>query len=50
MNNLNDLVIDLPNLKSISLGPGALEGKDDSSTSLIIKSNIDMNELIFRSS
>ena len=44
-------IIDLPHLNSIKLGGGALWGRDDdSSCSLIMESDIDMNELIFRSS
>ena len=43
-------IIDLPHLKSIILGYAALFGRDDSSCSLLMESNIDLNELIFRSS
>ena len=44
-------IIDLPHLNSIKLGYYALNGReDDSSCSLKMESNIDMNELIFRSS
>ena len=48
MNDLNESIIDLPNLKSIKLGNLALCGgdDDDSSSSLKMESNIDMNELI----
>ena len=43
--------LDLPHLNSIKLGPYALFGMPyDPSCSLIMESNIDMNELIFRSS
>ena len=51
MNELNESIIDLPHLNSIILGYGALDGRyDDSSCSLKMESDIDMNELIFRSS
>ena len=50
LNDLNEWIIDLPHLNSIKLGEGALAGRDDSSCSLIMESDIDMNELIFRSS
>ena len=50
MNDLNEWIIDLPNLNSITLGDHALFGKDDSSCSLKMESDIDMNELISRSS
>ena len=50
LNDLNEWIIDLPHLNSIRLGNGALYGRDDSSCSLQMESNIDMNELIFRSS
>ena len=43
-------IIDLPQLNSIELGDGALSGSYDDSCSLKMESNIDMNELIFRSS
>ena len=43
-------MIDLPHLKSIKLGYNALEGRDDDDCSLKMESNIDMNELFFRSS
>ena len=33
------IVIDLPSLQSIQLGQGALEGRDDESCSLIMRSN-----------
>ena len=43
--------IDLPHLNSIKLGINALRGRSyDSSCSLIMESDIDINELIFRSS
>ena len=43
--------IDLPNLNSIKLGFGALEGRyDDDDCSLLMRGNIDINELFFRSS
>ena len=45
------MTIDLPHLNSIKLGTQALEGEwGDSSCSLKMESDIDMNELIFRSS
>ena len=47
---MNDLIIDLPHLNSIKLGEYALVGKEDSSCSLKMESDIDMIELIFRSS
>ena len=40
----------LPYLNSIELGYQALAGSSDESSSLIMESDIDMNELIFRSS
>ena len=44
-------IIDLPHLKSIKLGDSALTGSEyDYSCSLLMESDIDMNELIFRSS
>ena len=44
-------ITDLPHLNSIKLGNGALAGRyDDESCSLLMESDIDMNELIFRSS
>ena len=44
-------IIDLPYLNSIKLGEYALYGReDDESCSLLMESDIDMNELIFRSS
>ena len=46
MNDLNEWIIDLPHLNSIKLGTLALEGRDDSSCSLKMESDIDMNELI----
>ena len=51
LNDLNEYLIDLPHLNSIKLGEYALEGEwDDESCSLIMESDINMNELIFRSS
>ena len=50
MNDLNESIIDLPNLNSIKLGGYALHGGNDESCSLLMESDIDMNELIFRSS
>ena len=49
-NDLNEWIIDLPHLNSINLGTWALTGRDDSSCSLKMESDIDMNELIIRSS
>ena len=47
MNDLNEYLIDLPHLNSIKLGEFALAGRyDDSSCSLKMESNIDMNELM----
>ena len=47
---MNKSIIDLPKLNSIELGEGVLVGRyDDSSSSLKMESNIDMNELINRS-
>ena len=43
-------ILDLPYLNSIKLGNGTLEGIDIESCSLKMESDIDMNELIFRSS
>ena len=43
-------MIDLPKLYSIKLGEYALEGIDDSSCSLLMESNNDINELMNRSS
>ena len=45
--DLNEWIIDLPHLNSIKLGYYALCGRDDSSCSLKMESNNDMNELIF---
>ena len=42
--------IDLPYLNSIKLGDWALHGIYDSSCSLMMESDIDMNELMNRSS
>ena len=51
LNDLNEWIIDLPHLNSIKLGPFALEGReDDSSSSLKMESNNNMNELMNRSS
>ena len=60
MNDLNEYLIDLPHLNSIKLGYGALKGREYGTSSasgleyppcsLTMESNIDMNELIFRSS
>ena len=47
---MNEYLIDLPNLNSITLGSWALAGSGDSSCSLKMESNIDKNELTFRSS
>ena len=47
---MNNSIIDLPHLNSIKLGECALAGRDDSSSSLTMESDIDMNELTFRSS
>ena len=40
LNDLNDSMIDLPNLKFIELGKYALEGRPDSSCSLWMEGNI----------
>ena len=50
LNDLSEWIIDLPNLNSIKLGFGALEGRNNESCSLIMESDIDVNKLIFRSS
>ena len=50
LNDLNEWIIDLPHLNSIKLGEYALRGSYDSSCSLKMESDIDINELIFRSS
>ena len=50
LNDLNGSIIDLPHLNSIKLGEYALAGKDDDNCSLKMESDIDMNELVFRSS
>ena len=50
LNDLNEWLIDLPHLNSIELGDGTLSGSYDDSCSLLMESDIDMNELIFRSS
>ena len=47
---MNEYLIDLPHLNSIKLGHAALVGSYNSSCSLKMESNIDKNELIFRSS
>ena len=44
------ILIDLPYLNSIKLGQAALWGRDDESCSLIMESDIDINELMNRSS
>ena len=49
MNELNDYIIDLPHLNSIKLGEYVLVGKEDSSCSLKMESDIDMNKLMNRS-
>ena len=42
--NSNEMIdVDLPSLQSIQLGAGALQGRDDDSSSLTMRSN---NELI----
>ena len=46
---MNDLIIDLPHLNSIKLGEYALAGKEDSSCSLKMESDINMNKLMNRS-
>ena len=43
-------IIDLPHLNSIKLGDLAFIGRPDDDCSLKMESDIDMNELIFRSS
>ena len=50
LNNLNEWIIDLPHLNSIKLGWGALYGIDYDSCSLLMESDNNINELIFRSS
>ena len=41
--NLNEMIaIDLPSLQSITLGTRSLEGKNDDSCSLIMRSNNEM--------
>ena len=41
--NVNDMIsIDLPSLQSIRLGKWALQGTDDNSCSLIMRSNNEM--------
>ena len=47
---MNEYLIDLPHLNSIKLGWGAIKGRDNDSCSLKMESNIDMNELMNRSS
>ena len=42
MNSNEMIVIDLPSLQSITLGWCALEGRDDDSCSLIMRSNNEM--------
>ena len=44
------ILIDLPYLNSIELGESVLIGKNDLSCSLIMESDIDINELMNRSS
>ena len=47
LNDLNEYMIDLPQLNSIKLGLAALGGRrDDDDCSLKMESNIDINELI----
>ena len=41
MNDLNEWIIDLPQLNSIKLGEGALAGRDDNDCSLKMESDID---------
>ena len=48
--NINDLIIDLPDLNTIKLGEYVLRGRNDESCSLKMEGNIDIIELIFRSS
>ena len=50
LNDLNELILDLPHLNSIKLGFEALEGRNIDSCSVIMESDIDLNELINRSS
>ena len=45
-----DYIIDLSNLKSIKLGEYALQGRFPLSSSLKMESDIDINELMNRSS
>ena len=41
--NSNEMIdVDLPSLQSIQLGYAALRGKDDDSSSLIMRSNIEL--------
>ena len=48
---MNELVIDLPNLNSIKLGYRIFEGnRYNDACSLTMESNIDLNELMNRSS
>ena len=47
---MNEYLTDLPHLNSIKLGSWALYGRDDNSCSLIMESNINMNEIMNRSS
>ena len=44
MNSNEMIVIDLPSLQSIQLGKYTLEGRDDSSCSLVMRSNNEMIE------
>ena len=50
MNDLNEWIIDLSQLDSIKLGRYTLWGRYDESCSLLMESDIDMNELKYRSS
>ena len=48
-NESNNNNVDLPHLNSIKLGTRALAGRDNDDCSLKMESDIDINELIFRS-
>ena len=48
-NESNNNNVDLPHLNSIKLGSRALAGRDNDDCSLKMESDIDINELIFRS-
>ena len=52
MNSNEMIVIDLPSLQSITLGSHALEGRNDDSCSLTMRSTNEMirNDLLYRSS